>query len=57
MIMSTTESDDKMQEIEITEEMINELKTVILEEEQKVLHLRKHGMKDKIIDLIKARIK
>lgn len=57
MMMSTNEQDNKTDEIEISEEMINELKSVILEEEQKVLHLRKHGMKDKIIELIKARIK
>ena len=36
---------------------IKELKDIILQEEKKVLHLRKHGMNDKIVELIKARIK
>ena len=36
---------------------VKELKDIILFEEKKVLHLRKHGMNDKIIELIKARIK
>ena len=36
---------------------IRELKDLILKEEKKVLHLKKHWMNDKIIELIKARIK
>ncbi len=43
--------------VKVTNIMIKELKQTILEKEKKVLHLRKHGMKDTIIDLIKARIK
>ncbi len=43
--------------IRVTNAMVKELKQEILEKEKKVLHLRKHGMKDTIIDLIKARIK
>ncbi len=54
---NTDLADTTQQEIVITDEMIEELKTIILEEEQKVLHLRKHGMNDKIVELIKARIK
>ena len=50
-----TQDDNK--NVRVTNAMIKELKQEILEKEKKVLHLRKHGMNDTIIDLIKARIK
>lgn len=56
--MSTNENvNTPLDEKTITKEMVEELKTIILQEEQKVLHLRKHGMNEKVIDLIKARVK
>jgi len=44
-------------ELEITDNLIEELKQEILKKEQEVLHIKKHGMKDTIISIIKARIK
>ncbi len=55
--MPEVENNTENQEVKITELMVEELKQVILEKEQKVLHLRKHGMNDTIVELIKARIK
>jgi len=50
-------NEKKTDEVHVTVEMVEELKRQILEEEEKVIHLRKHGMTNKIIEFIKARIK
>ena len=47
----------KPEVVKVTKLMIKDLKQLILDKEQSVLHLRKHGMKDTIIELIKARVK
>ncbi|MFX4211993.1 hypothetical protein ACOL2Y_06270 [Aliarcobacter butzleri] len=58
--MNNEETEMQMQldnDLEINEELIEEIKKEILEKEQELLHIKKHGMKDNIITMIKARIK
>ena len=47
----------KNKEIKISEKMVDELIGGILRLEQENLYIRKHGLKEEILKLIKSRIK